>query len=89
MVYIVWLLQSNDFLDKSTERDFLEYIWYRKEGIYYRTNSPLSDIVSLESKNFLTWLSGLECLCDFSLFPEFMSMGALYEGMLIRFSWLL
>ncbi len=23
MVYIIWLLQNNDFLDKSTERDFL------------------------------------------------------------------
>lgn len=75
MVYIIWLLQNNDFLDKANERDYLKYIWYRKEGIYYCTNGPLSDIHFLESKNFLTWLSGLESLCNFSLFPEFMSMG--------------
>jgi hypothetical protein len=74
-VYIIWLLQNNNFLDKAKERDFLEYIWHRKDGIYYCTNSPSSDIEFLESKNFLTWLSGLENLCDFSLFPEFMRMG--------------
>ena len=75
MVYIIWLLQNNDFLDTAKERDFLEYIWHRKDGIYYCTNCPSSDIYFLESKNFLTWLSGLENLCNFSLFPEFMSMG--------------
>jgi hypothetical protein len=73
-VYVTWLLQNNDFLDETMERNFLEYIWYRKEGIYYRTNSPSSNIEVLESKNFLTWLSGLESLSDFSLFSEFMSM---------------
>ncbi len=73
MVYIIWLLQDNVFLDEAKQRVFLEYIWYRKEGIYYRTNNPSSDIEYLESKNFLTWLSGLEELSDFSLFPEFMS----------------
>ena len=73
MVYIIWLLQDNDFLDETKQRVFLEYIWHRIEGIYYRTNSPLSDVEYLESKNFLTWLSGLEDLSNFSLFPEFMS----------------
>jgi hypothetical protein len=72
-VYIIWLLQNNDFLDKAKESDFLEYIWHRKDGIYYCTNGPLSDIEFLESKNFLTWLSGLESLCGFSLFPDLMS----------------
>lgn len=75
MVYIIWLLQNNDYLDKAKERDFLEYIWNRKEGIYYCTNGPLSGIEFLESRNFLTWLSGLENLSNFSLFPEFMSLG--------------
>lgn len=75
MVHIIWLLQNNDSLDKAIERDFLEYIWHKKEGIYYCTSGPSSDTELLESKNFLTWLSGLENLCDFSLFPEFMSMG--------------
>ena len=76
MVYIIWLLQQNDYLDQTMERAFLEYIWYRKEGIYYRTDGPSSDITFLESKSFLTWLTGLESLSDFTLFPEFMSMGA-------------
>lgn len=75
MVYIIWLLQNNDYLDKSNERNLLEYIWYRKDGIYYCTNGPSSDMELLESKNFTSWLSGLENLSDFSLFPEFMSMG--------------
>ncbi len=75
MVYIIWLLQDNNFLDEARQRVFLEYIWHRKEGIYYRTNSPSSDVEYLESKNFLTWLSGLEELSNFSLFPEFMSIG--------------
>lgn len=75
MVYIIWILQDNDFFDEAKQRAFLEYIWNRKEGIYYRTNSSSSEIEYLESKNFLTWLSGLEDLSKFSLFPEFMSMG--------------
>lgn len=75
MVYIIWLLQDNEFLDEAKQRAFLEFIWNRREGIYYRTNSPSSEIEYLESKNFLTWLSGLEDLSNFSLFSEFMSMG--------------
>jgi hypothetical protein len=75
MVYIIWLLQDNDFFDEAKQRDFLEFIWNRKEGIYYCTNSPSSEIEYLESKNFLTWLSGLEGISKFSLLPEFMSMG--------------
>lgn len=76
MVYPVWLLQHNDYLDQAMERAFLKYIWNRKEGIYYRTDGPASDIIYLESKSFLTWLSGLESLSEFTVFPEFMNMGA-------------
>lgn len=72
-VYIIWLMQNNDFLDEANERNFLEYIWNRKDGIYYCTYSPSSEIEYLESKGFLTWLNGLENLSDFSLFPEFMN----------------
>lgn len=75
MMYVVWLLQNNDFLDKEVEKSYLEYIWNRKDGIYYCCGGPLSDIEYLESKSFLIWLSGLESLCDFSLFPEYMSRG--------------
>ncbi len=74
-VYIIWLLQNNEFLDKQAEKEFFEYIWHRKKGIYYCTGSPSSDLESLESKNFLTWLSGLENLARFSMFHEFMNQG--------------
>lgn len=75
-LYIAWLLQNNDFLDKETERCYLDYIWNRKDGIYYCCDGLLSGIEYLESKKFLTWLSGLENLSNFSLFPEYMSRGA-------------
>ncbi len=72
MVYILWLLQQNSYLDEDTQRNYLNYIWNRKQGIYYRTNMASSDIQSLESKYFSTWLTGLENLKNFTLFPEFM-----------------
>lgn len=75
MLYVVWLLQDNDYLKQSDERCFFEYIWHRKEGMYYCAGGPLSSVQALESKGFTTWLSGLESLSDFSLFPEYMSMG--------------
>ena len=34
-----------------------------------------SDIQSLESKYFSTWLTGLENLKNFTLFPDFMKKG--------------
>lgn len=73
--YVIWLLQNNKFLDTGVERDFLSYIWNRKEGIYYRTDCPPLEKEYLESKKFGSWLTGLETLCDFSLFPEFMNKG--------------
>lgn len=75
MGYILWLLQDNDFLDKAIERDFFEYILNRKDGIYYIAGGPLSDKLFLESKGFLTWISGLECLSGFYCFPEYMNQG--------------
>ncbi|HOD92271.1 MAG TPA: hypothetical protein PLT91_00650 [Clostridia bacterium] len=75
MVYILWLLQKNKYLDDETQLNFLNYIWYRKQGIYYRTNMPVSDVQRLESKYFSCWFTGLENLKDFSLFPEFLDKG--------------
>lgn len=75
MLYTIWLLQQNEFLNQETEKKFLEYIWNRKDGIYYCAGGPLSNVECLESKSFLTWLSGIENLSGFSLFPEFMKRG--------------
>lgn len=74
MVYPIWLLQNNEFLSEDLQRRFLSWLWNRKGGIYYINNIPPSDIRSLEDKKFTQWFSGLENICDFSLFPEFMNM---------------
>lgn len=72
MVHILWLLQYENCISDTVERQYLDYIWNRDKGIYYISNSPVSEIRSLESKDFTTWLSSLEALCGFSKFPEFM-----------------
>lgn len=76
MAYTILLLQNNPFLTIDTERKFMDYICYREKGIYYRTGFAPADVRSVESKQFIHWLSGLECLSGFSLFPEFMAEGA-------------
>lgn len=73
MLHVIWLLQNNDFLDMETEQKYLDYIWNREEGIYYCTSFPLYKPQTLESKQFLYWLSGLESVCDFTLFPEYIN----------------
>lgn len=73
MQHVTWLLQNNDFLDMETERKYLDFIWNREDGIYYCTRSPLYKPQKLESKQFLYWLSGLESVCDFTLFSEYIN----------------
>jgi len=72
MVHILWLMQYENCISDTVQRQYLDYIWHREKGIYYISNSPVSEIRSLESKEFTMWLSSLEALCGFSLFPEFM-----------------
>lgn len=79
MVHPARLLQSNPWLSEEVQRKYLKYLWYRKEGIYYISGFAPADITSLESKKFITWLSSLEALSGFSLFPEFMQEGALQQ----------
>ena len=73
MAYTILLLQNNPFLSIDTEQKFMDYICHREKGIYYRTDCAPADIRSLESKQFIQWLSALECLSGFSLFPDFMA----------------
>ena len=75
MSYIAWLLQNNPYLNDSLEEKYLEYIWNRKDGIYYVTGYAPYEKHNVESKQFIQWLGGLECLSNFSLFPKFMLKG--------------
>lgn len=77
MAYPLWLAQSADCISETLQRQYLDYILRRKEGIYYISNFPPSDKRRLEDKDFTIWLSTLENLSGFSLFPEFMERDAL------------
>lgn len=71
-VYPFWLLQGSDCLDEALQRRYLNYIWNRNEGIHYISKSAPAEKFWLEDKGFTVWLSALESLSGFSLFPEFM-----------------
>jgi hypothetical protein len=75
--YPLMLLQNSDCIDDTLQRQYLSYIWNRKEGIYYLADFPLSERVYLEDKRFYKWIYTLEHLTGFSLFPEFMKDEAL------------
>lgn len=70
--YSSMLLQKADCMEDTLQRHYLNYIWNRKEGIYYISNSAPAEKLCLEDKGFTTWLSALELLRGFSLFSEFM-----------------
>lgn len=71
------ILQNSDCMDEKLQRQYLDYIWHRQDGIYYLANFPLSEKTSIEDKKFSSWLYTLEHLSGFSLFPEFMKDDAL------------
>lgn len=73
MVYPVWLLQYKDCISDTIQRQYLDYLWNRNEGIYYVSNVPPSKIKFLESKEFSMWFYCLENLSGFSMFSEFMN----------------
>lgn len=73
MVYPLWLLQNVKCMGDTVQRQYLNYIWNREKGIYYISSCPPSRVQFLESKEFTMWLSCLENLSGFSLFPEFMN----------------
>lgn len=59
-------------MDDALQRQYLDYMWYNKNGIYYVSSMPPADIRCLEDKRFFEWISSLELLSDFLLFSEFM-----------------
>jgi hypothetical protein len=64
-------------MEDSLQRQYLDYIWNGKTGIYYVSSMPPADMRRLEDKRFFEWLSTLELLSGFSLFPEFVKNDAL------------
>lgn len=71
-IYPLMILQSAACMPEELQRQYLDYIWHRKGGLYYLPNFPAAEKKNAEDKNFHLWLSILECLCGFSLFSEFM-----------------
>lgn len=70
--YPLMLLFNTKSLEDEIQRNYLDYIWHRKEGIYYLTGFPVSDKIHLEDRRFHSWLTALGYLSGFSLFTEFM-----------------
>ncbi|MDF2872217.1 MAG: hypothetical protein K0R05_3792 [Anaerocolumna sp.] len=70
--YPLMILQSAECMSDALQRQYLNYIWHRKGGIYYLPNFPAAEKKNVEDNNFYSWLFLLECLSGFSLFSEFM-----------------
>lgn len=70
-MYSSMLLRNVNCMEDSLQRQYLDYIWNGKNGIYYVSSIPPADKRYLEDRRFFEWFSSLELLSDFSLFPEF------------------
>jgi hypothetical protein len=70
--YPLMILQSAECMSEEMQRQYLDYVWHRKDGIYYLANFPAAEKKGVEDKEFNTWLFLLEALSGFSLFSEFM-----------------
>ena len=66
------LLQNSKSMDDTLQRQWLEYIWNAKNGIYYLSSVPPSKKQCIEDRQFNEWLCSLELLSGFSLFSDFM-----------------
>jgi hypothetical protein len=71
-VYGSMLLHNVNCMDETLQRQYLKYVWSKKDGIGYISKFPPADKRKLEDKSFYAWLALLESLCGFSLFPDFM-----------------
>ena len=76
-MYGIMLFQNTNCMEDKLQKQYLDYIWNGKTGIYYVSSMPPADKRYLEDKRFFEWLSTLELLSGFSLFPEFMKNDAL------------
>lgn len=85
----IMLLCNSNCMEDKLQKQYLDYIWGRKgaeaeeyigtkrQAIFYMSNFPPAEKKYLEDKNFTVWLSLLELLSGFSLFPEFIKDDAL------------
>lgn len=71
-MYCIMLFQNINCMEDKLQKQYLHYIWNAKNGIYYVSSMPPADKRCLEDRRFFEWLSSLELLSGFSLFPEFM-----------------
>ncbi len=71
--YPLMIMQNCDCLTDELQRSYLAYIWNKQEGIYYISDFAPAEKRHLEDKKFTMWLSALEILSGFSLFPELMA----------------
>jgi len=76
-MYSALLLQNSRCMSDELERQYLDYLWNKKDGIYYVSSVPPANKQYIENRLFLQWISTLELLSGFSLFSEFMKKGAL------------
>ena len=76
-LYGSMLLQNSNCMDDTLQRQWLDYIWNIKEGIYYVSSVPPADKQYLEDKQFNQWFSTIELLSGFSLFRDYMDYGVL------------
>lgn len=72
IAYSAMLLKSVNCMEDTLQRQYLDYIWNGKNGIYYVSSIPPAEKRRLEDKQFVEWLKTLELLSGFSLFPDFM-----------------
>lgn len=75
-LYSSLLVQRTNCMDDTLQRHYLDYVWNKAGGIYYISSMPPADKRRIEDKRFFEWLSNLELLSGFSLFPEFMEKEA-------------
>ena len=71
-LYSALLLQNSRCMSDELEKQYLEFLWNKVDGIYYVSSVPPAEKQHIESKLFLQWFSTLELLSGFSLFPDFM-----------------
>ena len=70
--YTLMILKSAECMSEELQRQYLNYIWHRKGGVYYLPNFPAAEKKNVEDNKFYSWLFLLESLSGFSLFSEFM-----------------
>jgi len=71
--YPLMIMQNCSCMPDELQRQYLGYIWNKNGGIYYISNFAPAEKQCIEDRRFTAWLSSLEILSRFSLFPEFMA----------------